>query len=164
MTAEDGTTSQDWTVTVSEASAGLSDETDILSFSIPEQSRDALIDGDNHRITVEVANGTDLANLTPVWTLSPGASSVPESGVVGDYSSNVTISVTAEDGTTVQDWIVEVYIQEDYQPMLFCDRNLCATNEDRAQDCIDYITECLTNTSTADDDECVITAISMCKY
>jgi hypothetical protein len=33
---------------------------------------------------------------------------VPASGTASDYSSEVTITVTAEDATTTQDWIVNV--------------------------------------------------------
>jgi hypothetical protein len=108
VTAQDGTTIQEWTVNVTEASAALSDATDILTFTLAEQTGDAEIDDVNHTIDIEVANGTDLTDLTPTFTLSDGATSDPASGTSGDYSSSVTITVTAEDGTTIQDWTVNV--------------------------------------------------------
>jgi hypothetical protein len=108
VTAEDGTTTQDWTVTVTEASAGISSETDILTFEVPEQTGDAVINGIKHEITVEVASGTYLGILTPTYTLSPGATSVPASGTPYNYFDWVTIFVTAEDGTTRQEWLVKV--------------------------------------------------------
>ena len=44
----------------------------------------------------------------PTFTLSSGATSVPASDIQGDYSSSVSIEVTAEDGTTKQVWTVDV--------------------------------------------------------
>ena len=163
ITAEDGTTMQDWTVNVSEAAAGLSDKTDILAFSIPEQSNNALIDGDTHKVTVEVASGINLASLTPSWILSPGATSVPASETTGDYSSDVTIAVTAEDGTTTQDWIVEVYVQDDFDASIFCDENLCTNNAELQQECEDFLIECLVIETGQNYDECLIAALSICK-
>jgi hypothetical protein len=104
VTAEDGS-SAEWKVTISEACANA---TDILTFSFPEETGAADIDNDNHMVDIEVENGTDLTALTPAFTLSDGATSVPESGTEGDFGSEVTITVTAEDGTSTQDWIVEV--------------------------------------------------------
>ncbi len=105
VTAEDGTTNQDWTVNVSEAP---NDSTDILSFSIPEQTAPAAINTSEHTVSIEVGHGTNLTSLLPTWTLSTGAASDPESGTAGDYSDPVTIEVTAQDGTTKQNWIVTV--------------------------------------------------------
>jgi hypothetical protein len=108
ITAEDGSTAQDWKVNVSEAAPVLSTETDILTFTIPEKTGDATINDTDNTIAIEVANGTDLTKLTPIFTLSEGATSSPESGSEGNYSSEVTITVTAEDGTTTQDWKVNI--------------------------------------------------------
>lgn len=105
VTAEDGITTQIWTVAVSRL---LSAETDILTFTLPEQTGNATIDNADHSVAVEVVNGTDMTSLTPTFTLSDGATSVPASGTAGDYSSAATITVTAEDGTTTQDWTIEV--------------------------------------------------------
>ncbi len=156
VTAEDGVTVQDWKVNVSEAAPGASNQTDILAFEIPEQTRDALIDGENHKITVEVVMGTDPTSLTPTWTLSPGATSVPTSGTAGDYSSNVTITVTAEDGVTVQDWIVEVIVESDeFDASVYCQESLCETDAEKKQQCIDFITECFETEPEVNWDECV---------
>ncbi len=105
VTAEDGLTSQDWTVTVTEAP---STATDILTFALTEQSGSATIDATNHTVSIEVVHGTDLTGLTPTLTLSAGASANPGSGTSQDFSSAVTYTITAEDGTTTQDWIVSV--------------------------------------------------------
>ena len=107
VTAQDGTTTQDWTVNVT-VRVGLNDATDILTFTLPEQTGDALILNELNKLVIKVAAGTDLTNLTPTFTLSAGATSVPTSGTAGDYSSDVTITVTAEDGTTTREWIAKV--------------------------------------------------------
>jgi hypothetical protein len=107
VTAEDGTTTQTWTVTVTEAGSGPSDATDILSFSFPEQI-DIVGSATNHTIDVVVTNGTALTALTPTFTLSVGATSDPATGIVDDYTSPVIITVTAEDGETTQPWTVTV--------------------------------------------------------
>ena len=108
VTAEDGTTTQAWTVTVTETGAGGSTATDILIFSFPEQSGNAVIDAANHTVDVDVVNGSVLTALTPAFTLSSGATSSPATGASGDYSSAVTITVTAQDATTTQAWTVNV--------------------------------------------------------
>ncbi|PIB35056.1 hypothetical protein BFP72_06425 [Reichenbachiella sp. 5M10] len=107
VTAEDGTTTQDWVVTVTEA-AELSQEAAILSFALTEQTGAAVIDATNHTVDVEVAIGTDVSALTPSFTLSAGATSDPASGTAVGFGSAVTYTVTAEDGTTTQDWVVTV--------------------------------------------------------
>jgi len=110
LTAQDGTTTQEWKVLVTETAPGGSTHTDILSFSFPEQIGDAVIDATNHTVDVEVVIGTALTALTPTFTLSSGATSSPVSGTSGNYSSAVTIAVTAEDGITTQDWTVNVTV------------------------------------------------------
>ena len=107
VTAEDGATTQAWTVTVTEAAPGPSTATDILTFSITGQTS-LTGDATAHTIDVEVANGTVLTALTADFTLSAGATSDPVSGVEDDYTSAVIITVTAEDNTTTEDWTVTV--------------------------------------------------------
>jgi hypothetical protein len=106
--AEDGTTTQDWTIEVTEASPEPSSAADVLDFAVAEQTQLPTIDNVNNSIAVEVANGTDLTTLAPVLTISPGATSDPASGETGDYSSAKVIEVTAEDGATVESWTVNV--------------------------------------------------------
>src|SRR5690606_34183576 len=113
ITAEDGTTVQNWVVTVSVAP---STENEILEFGfgIPPQTGAATIDATNKTIDIELEYGTDLTSLVAEFTLSDGATAkagdvVQESGVTAnDFTSPVTYTVTAEDGVTVQDWIVTV--------------------------------------------------------
>lgn len=104
VTAENGA-SQDWTASIIEVS---STATDILSFTLDEQTMDASINSTEHTVTIEVERGTDLTNLTPTLELSPGATSSPESGVSQDFSTSVTYTITAEDAITTQDWTISV--------------------------------------------------------
>ncbi len=111
VTAEDGTTIQDWIVTVTEAP---NDATDFLSFNFPEETASITPNATNHTIDIEVVYGTDLTNLIATFTLSDGATAEVGSTAqtsattANDFTNSVTYTVTAEDGTTTQDWIVTV--------------------------------------------------------
>jgi len=113
VTAEDGTT-QDWVVTVTVATS-LSGENNILSFSFAEQTGAATIDVINHKVDIEVANGTDLTNLVATFTISDlatidiGGTSQVSGMTANDFSNPVTYTITAEDDTQ-QDWVVTVTI------------------------------------------------------
>ncbi|UCG28279.1 MAG: hypothetical protein JSV24_02660, partial [Bacteroidales bacterium] len=93
----------------------LSPENDILTFSFPEAAGNALIDAVNHEVSIEVIFGTDLTSLMASFTISAGATidiqgTPQQSGVtVNDFSSTVTYTVTAENGTP-QDWDITVTI------------------------------------------------------
>ena len=110
--AEDSTT-QDWTVTVTIAP---NTETDITAYSMSEQSKAATINATNHTVAITVANGTDVTALVATFTLSDFAtakvSETPQvSGITAnDFTNPVTYTVTGEDGTTTQDWVVTVTV------------------------------------------------------
>jgi putative ubiquitin-RnfH superfamily antitoxin RatB of RatAB toxin-antitoxin module len=108
VTAEDGTTTQDWTVTVTIALANT--ETDITAFSFTEQTGDATINATAHTVSIEVVYGTSVTALVPTITLSDGATVNPASGLQQNFTTSVTYTVTAEDGTTTQDWTVNVTV------------------------------------------------------
>ncbi len=108
VTAEDGITSQDWTVTMTFAPP--STETDILSFVLAQQTGPATIDNMLHTVITEVAFGTDVEGLVPTIDLSPGATINPASGAGVDFSAPVIYTVTAEDGITAQVYIVAVMV------------------------------------------------------
>jgi hypothetical protein len=109
VTAEDGT-EQNWKVRV-HVDGVANSGANILTFTMPEQTGNATINDTEHTVAIEVANGTSLAALTPTFTISTGASSSPVSETEGNYSSDVTITVTAEDATP-QDWTVTVTVAE----------------------------------------------------
>ena len=105
---------QVWTVTVTVADA--STETDITAYSMSEQSKAATINATNHTVAITVANGTDVTALVATFTLSDFAtakvSETPQvSGITAnDFTNPVTYTVTGEDGTTTQDWVVTVTV------------------------------------------------------
>lgn len=113
--AQDGVIIQNWTVTVAEAAP--STDTVIKTFFVSGQTGVA-IDADNHTIDVEVASGTDVSSLTPTVSVSENATIDPASGVARDFTSPVIYTVTAQDGSTTQDWTVTVtegiFNAEDY--------------------------------------------------
>jgi hypothetical protein len=90
--------------------------TDFTTFSFAEDTGIPTINGLNHTIAIEVANGTDVTGLIAVFTLSPGATAAigatPQvSGTtVNDFTNTVTYKITAQDGTTTQNWVVTVTI------------------------------------------------------
>ncbi len=105
VTAEDGTTTKTYTITVN---TSLSTETNITSFTLASVA--GTIDGSAHTVAVTVPFGTDVTALVPTITLSAGATVDPASGVAQDFTSPVTYTVTAEDGTTTQPWVVTVTV------------------------------------------------------
>ena len=94
--------SEDLTVTV------VNTATDIVSFTIPGQSGETVIDTIAQTIDLEMPFGTDLSLLSPVIGLSAGASSSPASNSVQNFTNTVSYIVTAEDGRTQQVWTVTV--------------------------------------------------------
>lgn len=111
ITSAGGAQTVDWTVSVAVA---LNIETDIVSFSFPEQIGAADISTLNHEVNVEVANATNVAALVASFTLSEGASAsisgmVQTSGItVNNFESPGNYNIMAEDGVTNQDWTVNV--------------------------------------------------------
>jgi hypothetical protein len=91
---------------VSEVSTGPSTETAILTFSGIGETGAATIG--TGTIAIEVANGTDVTNLTPTITLSTLATVVPDTGVAQNFTNPVDYTVTAEDGLTQEVWTVTV--------------------------------------------------------
>ena len=85
----------------------LGTENDIIAFSVPMKTGDAVIDAVNHTVDIEVAFSADETALTPTITVSPYATIFPLSGVAKDFTNPVIYTVTAEDGTE-QIWTVTV--------------------------------------------------------
>ncbi|WP_199271495.1 DUF5018 domain-containing protein [Cellulophaga sp. L1A9] len=93
VTAADGTT-QVYTVTVSLAPA-LSSTKDITSFSIDGE----IVNNPATAFTITLPAGTDVTALSPSITHT-GASINPASGAAQDFTSPVSYTVTAADGST----------------------------------------------------------------
>ncbi|MEO9872794.1 T9SS type A sorting domain-containing protein [Ekhidna sp.] len=87
----------------------ISEEVEILTFSLAEQSEAASIDEQNRIITVKVPAGTDVTELTPDITISELAS-IDLDGAQ-DFTNSVIYTVTSEFGNT-QAWIVTVDVDK----------------------------------------------------
>jgi len=108
VTAEDKLTFHDWFINVTVASAK-SNETKIVSFTVNGQVGNTVIDTANYTVTAEVEYLTDLTALTPEIEISSYAKIAPLSGVTQDFTYPVVYTVTAEDGTTIQEWIITIF-------------------------------------------------------
>lgn len=114
--AQDGSTTQSWDITVTKAS--LSSETDILTYSFPEEVSAATINASNHTIDISVVWNADVINLTAGFSLTPGATAeintvVQETGVtVNNFTNPVVYLVIAEDGIASQEWTVTVTVAD----------------------------------------------------
>lgn len=82
---------------------------DITVFELAEQTGDAVITTGANTVSIEVESGTDVTALEPVVGASLGASVSPESGVATDFTSPVTYTVEAADGTKAE-WTVTVTV------------------------------------------------------
>ncbi len=103
VTAENEST-QDYTVTVTIAKNSAKA---IIGFKIG--SVNGTINETNQTIAVTLPFGTDVTNLTPTITVSDKAAVSPASGVAQNFTSPVTYTVTADDGST-QDYTVTVTV------------------------------------------------------
>lgn len=103
--AEDGAGNYPPALIKLDAATVLSSDNDILSFTVPNQVMDSIIDTTNHTVEFHMPDGADETALTPAITVSPKASTDPASGTAQDFSTPVIYTVTAEDGTA-QEWMV----------------------------------------------------------
>lgn len=105
----DNHSTKEYTVTVV---FGPSYEKDILTFAIPSQVGDTVIDENalpHPTIQVTMPYGTDVTGLTPAITFSSLASINPASGVAQDFTNPITYIVTAEDEST-KEYTAEVVV------------------------------------------------------
>ena len=112
VTAEDGTTTKDWTVAVTKAESA-STETDIVAFSFVGQVGESAIDTVEHTVTAYAEWDFDLENndITPTIEVSPMATISNDGEARNFFGSDETpvqYTVTAEDGTTTQIWNVTI--------------------------------------------------------
>jgi hypothetical protein len=90
--------------------------TDFLTYTFAESSGTATINGLDHTVAIEVENGTEVTALVATFALSNGASAAvgatPQvSGTTAnDFTSPVVYTVTAQDGTTTQNWTITVTV------------------------------------------------------
>ena len=77
-----------------------SSEKNIITFTIPSQVGNSIIDTTAATVSVVMPYGSNLASVTPTITVSPSATVNPASGIVENFSSPVTYTVTAQDAST----------------------------------------------------------------
>jgi len=87
-----------------------SNECQILTFEIPGQEGETVIDQDNLTVTVNVPFGTGVDSLSPTITLSDNATVSPESEVATDFTNPVPYTVTAENETDTKEYTVTVNV------------------------------------------------------
>ncbi|OQY38087.1 MAG: hypothetical protein B6226_04170 [Candidatus Cloacimonetes bacterium 4572_65] len=75
-----------------------SEENDIISFDIPEQIENTLINATEHTILVEVETDIDVTALIPVIEISSNATIFPRSGIPQDFTNPVEYTITSETG------------------------------------------------------------------
>jgi hypothetical protein len=94
--------------------SSLSTDATMSSFSFPTAS--SIIDATAHTVSITVPFGTNVASLTPTIGLAAGASVSPASGTAHDFTNPATYTVTAEDGSTTQAYIVTVTVGPNPNP------------------------------------------------
>lgn len=84
-----------------------SNENDIITFEVGGQIGASIINDETHTINITVPFGTDLTNITPIFTISDLAASNPETGAAQNFTNPVSYTITAESGVT-QIWVVTI--------------------------------------------------------
>lgn len=105
VTAEDATTTQVWTVTITNAIIP-STEANVLTFSFENEVEPSVINLTDTTITALMPWNIEIDSLIPAITVSSGAQVTPT--VAQDFTKVVTYTVTAQDGITKKYWKVSV--------------------------------------------------------
>lgn len=116
VTAADEVTQQVWNIAFTEQTPpDTANTTDFLTFTFDSIVGSANINMINHTITALATENTNLSAITATWTLSDTATSAPTSGTSQDYSSPLSVTVTAADGYTEQEWTITITLQSGNQ-------------------------------------------------
>ena len=110
VTAQNGTTTKVWTVTVATVAAT---EKDITAFQLaPTQIGNATINTTAGTVSVSMPQGSVLTNIVPqTLSISANATINPTPSVARNFSTPVTYTVTAQNGTT-KNWTISVNLIE----------------------------------------------------
>lgn len=104
VTAEDGS-SITYTIAKEDGTSDLANITEFY-ITVAGEKIDCDIDANNRKITIPFLPDVDMSNITPTFTLSLGATSVPASGVAQNLTAPVDYVVTAHNNTTKLTWTV----------------------------------------------------------
>ncbi len=105
VTAEDGTTTKDWTVTVT-VSATLSDLANIIEVELADMDSIIINDTDT-TVTIYAPYGFGVTSVKPEFTVSAGAT-IADTADARDFIDPQNYVVTAQNGSTVKNWEVSV--------------------------------------------------------
>ncbi|WP_406491525.1 family 43 glycosylhydrolase [Streptomyces sp. NBC_01604] len=98
--------------------------TGIAAAAHPALKTDAIIDDAGSRITLPLAEGSDLTALAPEFTLAHGASISPASGTLHDFTEPVTYEVTGSDGAKRTWTVTALVMNSPVLPGLNADPNI----------------------------------------
>ncbi|EJW97543.1 lipoprotein [gut metagenome] len=87
----------------------LNTEADIETVALKEEGvllREAVINND--QVKLPVKDEQDITQLTPIFTLTPGATIEPPSGTTRNFTNPQTYTVTSEDGQWKKTYIVNI--------------------------------------------------------
>jgi len=102
-----GTLSQNWTVTVTKPAPSTGKDIISFNFNALTPAVIGVVNAAAKTISLQVPTGTDINALVPTIAVSTNATVSPASGVAQNFTSPVTYTVTAQDGTK-QAWVATV--------------------------------------------------------
>jgi len=108
VTAEDGITTEAWTVTVT-VSPTLSSYAEILEIEVADMDS-AVINSALGEITVYMPYGSDVSSVKPLFDISAGAT-IADTTLAYDFATPQTYTVTAQDAST-KAWEVTMQVKE----------------------------------------------------
>ncbi len=109
VTAEDGVTTKDWTVTVTE-SAVLSDKANITDVQLAGVDSIKINDTDA-TVMIYAPYGFDVTTVKPEFTVSAGAT-IADTAAARDFTNLQVYDVTAQDESTTKNWEVSMITAE----------------------------------------------------
>ncbi|MEA2105836.1 MAG: lamin tail domain-containing protein [Bacteroidota bacterium] len=109
VTAQDGVTTKDWTVTVTELTE-LSDKANILEVQLAGVDSININETDT-TVTIYAPYGFDVTSVKPEFTVSAGAS-IADTAAARDFTDPQVYEVTAQDGSTIKNWEVAIDVVE----------------------------------------------------
>jgi beta-xylosidase len=98
--------------------------TGIAGATHPALKTDAIVDDAGSRITLPLAEGSDLTALAPEFALAHGASISPASGTLHDFTEPVTYEVTGSDGAKRTWTVTALEMKSPVLPGLNADPNI----------------------------------------
>jgi hypothetical protein len=120
LTSQDGTKTQDWVVTVNKVAPTTGKDIVTFKFEGLNPVVTGVVVPGSKTVSLEVPNATNVTALVPTITLSANATVSPASGAAANFTSPVTYTVTAQDGST-EAWVVTVTKAAAGQTTLFFD-------------------------------------------